>query len=165
MLLGRPRSVARADAEISIQNGISERFDMAGFKGRYALVPIGPCMFEYYPDDADPFSFTSSDGTYIQPPTMLTDGASVPRPFWFKKWLGPVDWLNAAVIHDAMFEEEYRKINHWTFPQANRIMREACAHCGVPWLERWAIWLAVTIFGYPIWRRSGMVVKGSSDEI
>jgi hypothetical protein len=138
---------------------------MAGFKGRYTLVPVGPRMFDYRPDDHDPRTFTSSCNQVIQPQTMITDGASVPRIFWVKKWLGPIDWLDAATIHDWMFEEKHRGIKTWSFWTANRIMREACYYCGVPWHMRWIIWMAVTMFGYPIWRRSGMVVKGTTNEI
>lgn len=138
---------------------------MAGFKGRYTLTPVGPCLFEYRPDDSDPRSFTSSSDLIIQPQTMLTDGASVPRPLWFKKWLGPVDWLDAATIHDWMFEEHHRGIRTWSFWEANRIMREACSYCGVPWHMRWIIWLGVTLGGYPVWSRSGMIIKGTTDEI
>lgn len=160
------RNAELADIVIATEPKETKRpCDMAGFKGSYTLTPVGPCLFEYHPDDADPFSYTSSDGIVIQPQTMLTDGASVPRPFWWKKWLGPVDWLNAAVIHDSIFEEKHRGIHTRTFWEANRIMREACCHCGVPFLERWVIWSAVTLFGYPVWSRSGMVVKGSSNEI
>lgn len=136
---------------------------MAGFKGSYTLKPVGPCLFEYKSNDADPRSFTSSDGLVIQPETMITDGASVPRIFWWKKWLGPVDWLDAAVIHDWMFEERHRGIHGWSFRTANRVMREAMAHCGVPWLWRWVVWLAVTVFGYPIWINKGMVPEGGGD--
>lgn len=126
---------------------------MGKFSGSYTLRPIGPYLFEYRPNLEDPFRYTTNDGRTIQPPHMETDGATVPRVFWGVKWLGPGDWFNAAVIHDGAYE-----LNHWgyapcTFAEANRILFESMGDSGVPWLFRWLVWVAVTLFGRGVWNR------------
>lgn len=99
--------------------------------GRYHhdphLVWIAPNRFLFYQaKDEEPFSFTThlrkevvdpsapGRGTYrwvekkITPGTMITDGASVPRNFWYVRGLSPWDYAQAALIHDWLFEAHHR---------------------------------------------------------
>lgn len=126
---------------------------MGRFHGDYDLRAVGPMLFAYRPNHSNPFRYVTDDGRTIQPARMLTDGASVPRLFWSMKWLGPADWFDAAIIHDGMYEEHHLGLHDWTFTQANLVLLEALKAVGVPWLQRNLVYIAVQLFGWPVWNR------------
>jgi hypothetical protein len=93
------------------------------FNGDPHLVSVGPNQFLFHqPKGEKPFSFTTSKhpnptnkegifkhkGRTITPETMLTTGASVPRPMWWVPGLGAFDYSRAAIIHDWLFEAKHR---------------------------------------------------------
>jgi hypothetical protein len=126
---------------------------MGRFTGAYTLQPTGPMLFVYRPDPDRPLRFITDDGDEIQPFLMETDGASVPRLFWCFKWFGPFDWIDAAVIHDAMYEEHHAGIRDWSFTRANVVLREAMKAVGVPFVRRNLVFVAVQLFGRGVWNR------------
>lgn len=89
-------------------------------------------------------------GRFIEVPVgFLTDGASIPRLLW---WLLPTwgVYSRAAVVHDYLYDRiEAEKPNQYApnFQAANDIFLEAMKVCGVPWLLRHLMWLAVSLFG------------------
>lgn len=77
-----------------------------------------------------------------------TDLASVPRLFW--NIFPPAGiYLEAAVVHDYMYEGKYEVKDKKT---ADRIFREAMADLKVPKWKRWVLWAAVRVGGRGIWR-------------
>lgn len=126
---------------------------MGMFIGDYKLRSVGPTLFAYTPDASNPFRYVTDDGRTIQPIVMLTDGASVPRIFWSLKWFAPCDWIDAAIIHDGMYEEHHLGLRQWSFTTANLVMLEAMKAVGVPWLQRHLAFVAVQLFGWWVWNR------------
>ena len=78
---------------------------------------------------------------------LKTDGASVPRIFW--NIFPPVSgrYLEAAVIHDALYATKYipRK-------EADMIFLEAMGELGVAWWKRGLMYGGVRLFGWSAWR-------------
>jgi hypothetical protein len=81
----------------------------------YSHTPIGkltgkvvvewykPNLFVYRPDATDPLTFLRSNGDIVKPERMLTDGGSIPRPFWVFKNYSPWGYGPAFVAHDWLF--------------------------------------------------------------
>ncbi len=83
------------------------------FLGRFRLQWIGPNLFEYEPDPADPFRYErmDKDGNVIetiQPGTMTTDGGSIPRLAQGLPGYSPWEYGPAYLIHDWEFEAHDR---------------------------------------------------------
>lgn len=124
---------------------------MGTFSGRYCLRPISYRTYEYTPDAAAPFAFTTDLGQRIQPDTMLTDGASTPRAIWSVPGFDPMDWIDGAVIHDWLYECHHRGLSPVTFEQANAVLSECLQSLGVANWKRAAIMAAVSAFGRAVW--------------
>lgn len=73
---------------------------------------------------------------------FTTDFTSSPRLTW---WLVPPwgTYGKGSVVHDDL----YRTPGLCTRRQADAVLFEAMTYLGVPWLTRWAIWLAVRLGG------------------
>lgn len=107
--------------------------------------------FRYYIDPTEAGEFRQ--WVYV-PLGFLTDGASVPRPFW---WLLPPwgDYGQAAVVHDILcetftvYDAAFMpvKINR---ERADKIFREAMKVAGVNWLTR-----QVMYYGVRLWAKLG----------
>jgi len=73
------------------------------------------------------------------PKGYKTDGASVPRVFW---WLFPpnrTDYLPCAILHDFLCDkEEYKK--------ADKLFRECLKELGVDRFSRTVLYLAVRLY-------------------
>lgn len=127
---------------------------MGTFSGRYCLRPISYRTYEYTPDEAAPFAFTTSLGWRIQPERMETDGATIPRLFWSLPGFDPMDWIDGAVIHDWLYECNHRGLSSVTFSQANAVLAECLQTLGVAHIKRRAIMGAVGAFGRIYWNKS-----------
>lgn len=99
--------------------------------------------FRYYFDDA-------SKTTYVDVPVgYLSDGASVPRLFW---WLLPPqgDYGQAAVLHDYLCEHLTQVKHGVTVPitrvQADDALRDAMVALGVPRWKRNVMFIAVAVY-------------------
>lgn len=96
--------------------------------------------FRYY------LSADESDVWAYVPAGFLTDGATVPRPFW---WLvAPFgDHGQAAVLHDILCETGTMFFNELpqsvTRKQADQIFRDAMKATGVGWFKRNLMYAAV----------------------
>lgn len=124
---------------------------MGKFTGRYCLRPVSYRLFEYTPDRGDPFAFVTDLGQRIEPQTMLTDGASIPRFAWAFPGFDPMDWIDGAVIHDWLYESHHRGLSAVTFSQANAVLLECLQTLGVAHWKRAAIMGAIGAFGRAVW--------------
>lgn len=104
--------------------------------------------FRYYLNEENP------DVWGYVPAGFLSDGASVPKPFW---WLLPPwgSYGQAAVLHDilcetkTLFKEEIPY--EITRKDADEIFLEAMNHLGVKWYVRYPMFLAVRAWGIFGW--------------
>lgn len=94
------------------------------------------------------FRYLSSLGVIEVPAGFLTDGASIPRPFWaVLDPLGP--YFQAAIVHDYLYSGE----NHrFTRRSADLIFKEAMFNSGLDWVRREMIFRAVRAFGAASYR-------------
>ncbi len=79
----------------------------------------------------------------------VTDGATVPRVFW---WLFPPiagKYLEAAILHDALYRSQILTRN-----EADIIFLKALKSLGVNSFKRWTMYLAVRMFGWIFWNRN-----------
>jgi hypothetical protein len=80
---------------------------------------------------------------------FLTDGASIPRPFWVT--IGhPFHWptLGPALCHDALYAAEYVTRAH-----ADWLFVGWLESVGTTWAKRNRMWLAVRAGGWVPWGR------------
>lgn len=126
---------------------------MGQFRGSYCLQPIGPRLFNYLPNDADPFTYVCNDGMVIQPQTMQTDGATIPWPVRGLPGYDPWDWPAGAIIHDWLYEAHHRGLPSVTFTRANRILGEILRDLGYPLIQRNSVVLATQLGGWVFWNR------------
>ena len=84
--------------------------------------------------------------TYTVPAGFRTDLASIPRIFFLTTPpIGAYD--QAAVLHDWLYNTQ--AISR---AQADGIFRQAMMTSGVGWYTRTKMYVAVRIFGAPIWK-------------
>lgn len=124
--------------------------------------PDIPAKFEKYGSNngsmlikvLDNFRYLSSYGVIKVPKGFLSDGASVPRPFWaiFSPFNG--DYFEAALIHDYLYSKA-SDFDHpmLTRPEADEIFKEAMYNLGVGWLTRGTIYTAVRLGGWASYKR------------
>jgi hypothetical protein len=87
------------------------------------------------------------------PAGFRTDLASVPRaaqPLVPKT--GPYN--DAAVLHDYLFVVQDREL-----AAVNRLFLRAMECCGVRFTQRWLIWAAVSVGGWPAWWRNAWALR------
>lgn len=125
---------------------------------------LSPLRFE--DDGGFPFTFiaplsygpTFIGGQYVivtVPAGERTDLASIPRLLWVV--LPPVGREDpAAGLHDYL----YQHAPVWrlggpatTRAEADHVLLEAMTVLGVPWWQRWAIYLGVRAGGWVVWNR------------
>jgi hypothetical protein len=126
---------------------------MGKFSGQYCLQPIGPRLFNYLPNDRDPFTYITNDGMVITPQTMQTDGATVPWPVRGLPGYDPWDWPAGAIIHDWLYEAHHRGLAEVSFTRANQILGEVLKDLGIPLVRRNSIVLATHLGGWVFWNR------------
>jgi hypothetical protein len=95
-----------------------------------------------------PLTFRRANGAEVTVPVgFLSDGASIPRPFW--SILPPWGWYSrAAVLHDylcTMIEARTPHPEATTAHAADAIFLEAMAASGVPVVTRYTMWAAVRL--------------------
>ena len=126
---------------------------MGKFSGSYCLQPIGPRLFNYLPNDSDPFTYVCNDGTVIQPQTMQTDGATIPWPVRGLPGYDPWDWPAGAIIHDWLYEAHHRGLPDVSFTRANEILGEILKDLGFDLFHRVTIVGATQTAGWVYWNR------------
>lgn len=94
------------------------------------------------------YRYISSFGIIHIPEGTITDGASVPRPFWniFEPF---GEYFGAAIIHDYLYSSANTEFDRWA---SDSIFREAMFNIGVPWYRREPIYQAVRMFGSPYFK-------------
>jgi hypothetical protein len=102
----------------------------------------------------EPFAFVDTDGKVIITidESFITDGATTP---WF---LQSVPWLRrygrirrAAFCHDWAWTLHHLGRELFGFWKSNAMFYRACRVCGLSVFEAGTCWLAVTLFGWPMW--------------
>lgn len=118
------------------------------------LVWMGDRNVLYVPDPDNPLTFIRPNGkTVVLDKAFISDGATVPRFFWFIRWMDPWSWLPGALVHDSLWELRRLGIVKSNFWETNIIMAECCRAVGVPKSHAWAIRWAVNLFGWVEWLR------------
>jgi hypothetical protein len=82
----------------------------------------------------------------IVPAGFKTDLASVPRFFW--RIVPPHQYPEASILHDYMYSAEYFKRE-----KCDKFFREILIHRNASRLRAYAMWLAVRLFGWAVWRK------------
>lgn len=94
---------------------------------------------------ADPLIYAHPLATLTVQKGFQTDFASIPRGLW--NILPKLDrHLLAAVLHDYLY-----KTALVSRPEADAIFLDAMRDLGVPGWKRWAMYLAVRLFGRAAW--------------
>lgn len=97
------------------------------------------------------FRYISSRGEITVPTGFLTDGASIPSPFWsILSPFGP--YFPAALIHDYLYSHRSDAHHRMSRRDADLIFKEAMFNLGVGWLTRETIFRAVRLFGGPSYK-------------
>ena len=126
---------------------------MGKFHGKYSLEPIGPRLFNYLPDQNNPFTYMTNAGRVITPQTMVTDGATIPWPIRGLPGYDPWDWPAGAVIHDWLYESHHRGLEVTSFYEANLILGEILSDLGFDQFHRVTVVAATQMFGRRVWNR------------
>ncbi|MGS1116041.1 DUF1353 domain-containing protein [Castellaniella sp. UC4442_H9] len=79
------------------------------------------------------------------PAGFVTDFGSVPRLPFAYAWFGDIAH-DAATVHDWLYS-----VHRTSRRTADAVLREAMAATGVSWIQRWAWWLGVRLFGGSHW--------------
>jgi Protein of unknown function (DUF1353) len=88
-----------------------------------------------------PLEYQGKVDDFVVPAGMLTDFASVPRPFvWFIPQYGL--YTMAAILHDYLWSRLAAK-GKLSWIDADAIFRRALRELGVAFLRRWIMWAAV----------------------
>jgi hypothetical protein len=79
------------------------RTETGTLSGRLVVEWREPDLFVYRPDGERPLTFVRKGGDTIKPGEMLTDGGSIPRPFWAFRNFSPWGYGPAFIVHDWLF--------------------------------------------------------------
>lgn len=126
---------------------------MGTISGKYCLEPIGPRLFNYYPDKVTPFTYVTNSGRIIIPQTMQTDGATIPWPVRGLPGYDPWDWPAGAIVHDWLYEAHHRGIEVVSFTEANTILGEILSDLGLDLFHRVTVVAATQTAGWYFWNR------------
>ena len=119
------------------------KFEKYGSRGGSMLIKI-----------SDYFRYASRFGVVKVPKDFISDGASVPRPFWsiFSPFNG--DYFEAALIHDYLYSKaSTEKHPDLTRKEADLIFMDAMYDLGVGWWSRHAIHRAVRLGGWASYKK------------
>lgn len=96
-----------------------------------------------------PWRIRQYPGDIKVPKGFTTDFASTPR--WLH-WLYPPwgRYGSAAIVHDYLYDQGRKGISPVDRVVADLIFKDAMLELGVPWYRRWAMYIAVRLFG-PSW--------------
>ena len=119
---------------------------------------LDPLRVEERPDGRtwrllDELRYRTRRGAVLPVPAgFVTDFASIPRIFW--SLVPPLGRYNrGAVLHDWLYRQAARGGEpDLDRAAADRLLLEAMAESGVPWLTRWIIYLGVRLGGWVVWR-------------
>ena len=87
-----------------------QRTEAGNLSGRVVVEWREPDLFVFRPDLDRPLTFVRSGGDTIKPGEMLTDGGSIPRPFWVFKNFSPWGYGPAFIVHDWFFHMQNCKL-------------------------------------------------------
>jgi len=147
--LAAAKDFKRFDGRLSVHY---DHYASQFLKGDYYEVTES---FKYYIDDS------ATKWVYV-PKGFLTDGASVPRPFW---WLIPPmgKYAQAAVVHDILCERgiAYKEEVgfHVDRDEANKIFYHAMEVLGVPKIQRKLMYWAVKAYNIVGWTSDAAKAK------
>jgi hypothetical protein len=91
----------------------------------------------------EPLTVRLSCLTIVIPKGFKTDGASIPRIFWWTGWTPFCgSTLESAIVHDFLYR--------WHFPRltADLIFLNMMESRRVPFLKRWIYFIVVRLFGH-----------------
>lgn len=75
------------------------------YHGTLIIRYYGPDLFQFLPDEDDPFYFERSNGEKIYPPEMVTDGGSTPSFLWGIRIYSPWAYGPAYIVHDGLYAQ------------------------------------------------------------
>ena len=104
-----------------------------------------------------PLTYVASDGTnYHVPAGFVTDFGSIPEILWEIPALVPNGSAAdpAYVLHDYLYTLHHKGIGLMTRKQADDLLLEALAVCGVNWLRRYTIYSGVRMGGWAAWNKT-----------
>jgi hypothetical protein len=95
--------------------------------GKLLVEWIDADLFVFTPDKEKPLTFVRFNEERIQPGAMLTDGGSIPRPFWILRSYSPWGYAPAFIVHDWLFAVKhcgYQGFKNYTFDETAMILSE-----------------------------------------
>ena len=97
--------------------------------------------------------YVTSDGyTIVASAGRTTDLASIPRLLWaIIPFSGRYDY--AAILHDQLYGEHREVSIRFNRKQADNIMLEVMTASGVPWGQKWLIYIGVRLGGWMAWNK------------
>ena len=99
----------------------------------------------------EPLIYDDGNGVLITVPVgFVTDLASIPQLAWSLGFGPSGRWNRPAVVHDYLYSTGGLS-GQFSRAQADRILDQAMAACGVPAWRRAVIWAAVRLGGSPGW--------------
>lgn len=104
-----------------------EQTQRGQLNGRVIVEWRKPDLFTYRPDSEQPLLFVRKSGEEIKPELMITDGGSIPRPFWVMKNYSPWGYGPAFIVHDWLFHMRNCKLpgyEKYSVDEAATIMSE-----------------------------------------
>jgi hypothetical protein len=104
-----------------------QRTETGTLSGRLVVEWREPDLFVYRPDGARPLTFVRKNGDTIKPGEMLTDGGSIPRPFWAFRNFSPWGYGPAFIVHDWLFHVHNCRLSgheKYSLDEAATIMSE-----------------------------------------
>lgn len=100
----------------------------AEFSGTLDVRWIENNYFVFVPNTRNPLKLIRSDGSYIEPGIMYTDGGSIPRFLWGIEGYSPWGYAPAYMVHDWLFVAQhcnYEPDNRYTFEDSVSVMSES----------------------------------------
>lgn len=101
--------------------------DAGTFYGQTNLEWKNSHEFVFHQSLERPFYFERANGDKIIPPSIYTDGGSIPRPFWILRGYSPWEYGPAFIIHDWLFVAHQCHVGgyeKYTLQDAAQIMSE-----------------------------------------
>lgn len=116
-----------------------------GFKTPLDIRVIGPQAYELLA----PLVYERGNGQIIQiNPGFDFDGASIPRGLWSVVGSPMTDgYQRAGCLHDALYASE-----HFYRAFCDKLFLEAMESDGVSYIKRTAMYTAVKMFGWTVWK-------------
>lgn len=118
--------------------------------GNYALVEKSYGLWVYVSDPLNPLTIEIDGRKFVLNESFETDGATIPRVFWWFPGLGPMDWPKAAILHDWLWEKRYTR-EVVGFIESNNLLYKAIRSLGWSRFVAGSCWVGTTLFGWHWW--------------